>query len=149
MLLLISFKVLEAVVKNRLEPAYESQARINQAGFKKKKGCRDQIFAIRQIIERREEFKRCTNLIFIDFIAAFVSVDQNCIWRICSNLGLPENLVELLRAMYSETYSQVRAYNSLSKNFEIHSGVRQGLSLSPFLFNLTIDWIYMTGNAEK
>ena len=140
-LFLIAFKILQAVVKNRLEPAYESHTRINQAGFKKKKGCRDQIFAIRQIVERREEIKRCTNLIFIDFKAAFDSVDRNCIWRICSNLALPENLVELLRAAYSETYSQVHAYNSLSKSFKIHSGVRQGSILSPFLFNLTIDWI--------
>ena len=76
-LLNIAFKILEAVLKNRLEPAYKG--RPNQAGFKKNKGCRDQIFAIRQILEQREEFKRLTNLIFIDFKAAFDSVDRNCI----------------------------------------------------------------------
>ena len=43
--------------------------------------------------------------------------------------------------MYSETYSQVRAYKSLSKSFKIHSGVRQGSILTRFLFNLTVDWI--------
>ena len=35
-------KVLEAVIKNRLEPANTKAARINQAGFKKGVGCRDQ-----------------------------------------------------------------------------------------------------------
>ena len=105
-LLNFACKILQAVLKNRLEPAYKG--RPNQAGFKKNKGCRDQIFAIRQILEQREEFKRLTNLIFIDFKAAFDSVDRNCIWRICKDLGLPDKLLDVLQMLYSETYSRVR-----------------------------------------
>ena len=47
----------------------------------------------------------------------------------------------VLKAMYSETYSQVRVYNAMSRKFKIVSGVRQGSNLSPFLINLTIDWV--------
>ena len=43
--------------------------------------------------------------------------------------------------MYSEYYSQVRAYNAMSPKFNIVGGVRQGSIFSPYLFNLTIDWI--------
>ena len=138
-LLSIAFKILEAVIKNRLEPAYIGRA--NQAGFKKNKGCRDQIFALRQILEQREEFKRLTNLVFIDFKAAFDSVDRMCIWRICENLGLPDTLLNVLRMLYAETYSQVRVYGTMSRQFRILSGVRQCSILAPFLFNLAIDWI--------
>ena len=96
---------------------------------------------IRQILEQREEFKRLTNLVFIDFKAAFDSVDRKCIWRICENLGLPDTLLNVLRMLYAETYSQVRVYGTLSRQFSILSGVRQGSILAPFLFNLAIDWI--------
>ena len=40
-LIAIALKVLEAVIKKRLEPAFTKAARINQAGFKKGVGCRD------------------------------------------------------------------------------------------------------------
>ena len=40
-------------MKKRLEPLY--CGRPNQAGFKSNKGCRDQNFAIPQILEQREE----------------------------------------------------------------------------------------------
>ena len=42
--------------------------------------------------------------------------------------------------MYTETFSTVRVYNSLSKPFAIVSGVRKGSILAPFLFNLVIEW---------
>ena len=133
--------MLEAVLKNRREPAYTNYARKNQAGFKPGRGCRDQIFSIRQIIEQREEYKRMTHLIFIDFKAAFDSVHRECIWNICKALGLDSGLIDILRAMYTETYCQVRAYNSITDKFSILSEVRQGSVLSPFLINLAIDGV--------
>ena len=42
-LIAIALKVLEAVIKNRLELAYTKAARINQASFKKSVACRDQV----------------------------------------------------------------------------------------------------------
>ena len=55
--------------------------------------------------------------------------------------GLPEKALNVLKAMYSETYSQVRVKNTISLKFKIVSGVRQGSILSTFLFNHCIDWI--------
>ena len=40
-LLNIEFKILEAILKNKIETAYESVARKIQAGYKAKRGCRD------------------------------------------------------------------------------------------------------------
>ena len=106
-LLNIGFKVLEAVLKNRLEPAYESVARKNQAGFKRNQECRDQIFTIRQLDAQRYRFDRQTVLVFVDFKAAFYSVVRNIIWTIVETHGLPGNIADILKYMYTETLRQV------------------------------------------
>ena len=140
-LIAIALKVLEAVIKNRLEPAYTKAARINQAGFKKGVGCRDQVFTLRQILEQRYQFSRWTVLIFIDFKAAFDSVNPEAIWTILSNLGLDPIIINILRTMHAKTTSKVSVNITLSREFEIANGVRQGSIIAPFLFNLVIDWI--------
>ena len=131
-----AFKIPEAAIKDTLEAAYTG--RKNQAGFKRGNGCRDQIFAIRQILEPREEFKRNSILIFIDFKAAFDSINQQYIWNKCEEPGMEKRLLEILKCIYTETNSQVKVYSSMSDQPQTFSGVRQGSVLSS-LFNLAID----------
>ena len=52
---------------------------------------------------------------------------------------MPRKYVNLFKALYNTTTGQVRAYGSLSPQFDISSGVRQGCPASPFLFNFVID----------
>ena len=140
-LLSIGLKVLESIVLHRLRPAYESHARENQCGFRPGRGCIDQIFVLRQILERRHEFRQPTVACFVDFAAAFDSVDRNVLWKIAEAAGAPRNLLEIMRAMYAATESCVRVYGSTSEPFEISTGVRQGSILSPWLFNLCLDYV--------
>ena len=51
-LLCIGFKVLESILLTRLTEAYEPHARDNQVGFKKKRGCCDQVFTLRNEYSR-------------------------------------------------------------------------------------------------
>ena len=143
-LLCIGFKLLETILLARLTEAYEPAARDNQAGFRKKRGCRDQVFAPRQILEQRSEFNRSTVMTFIDFKAAFDSVNRNAIWQIFERLGMPQKIANIIRNMYTDTNSIVKMNNNLSDPFPVRSGVRQGGVLSPFLFNLLIDWVMHT-----
>ena len=80
------------------------------------------------------------HLTFIDFQAAFDSVSKDVIWKICESLGMPEQMIELLKAFYKETFSQVRVKNCLTRTFEIMTGVRQRSVLYPLLFIIAIDW---------
>ena len=87
-------------------------------------------------------------LVFIDFKAAFDSVNRKSIWKVCYSLGMPNELLDILKAMYTETFCRIRVYNSLSRPFAVVSGVRQGSILSPFLFNLIIDWIMRSATSD-
>ena len=143
-LLDIALKVFEGVVIDRIKAARDSDTRENQAGFRSGRGCVDQIFALRQVIEARNEYNRPTYVGFVDFSAAFDSVDRSALWLIMEADGVPANLVSMFKAMYASTKCCVKVYNTKSTPFEVKTGVRQGGISSPMLFNWVIDWVLKT-----
>ncbi len=148
-LLNIAYKIMEKILLNRLLPDREKNIRENQAGFRPGRGCIDQIFTLRQILELRHEFRRPTVVAFLDFSAAFDSVDRESIWSLLELDGLPPKLKWLCAAMYARTNCVIRAYGEHSKEFETRTGVRQGGVLSPCLFNICIDHVLKDALDDK
>ena len=140
-LLCVCMKILEWIILKRMSGLYENILRENQAGFRPGRGCIDQIFSLRAMLELRYEFRRPTIITFVDFKAAFDSVDRDGLWNILYWDGVPLKLRNILKAMYLQTQSTVRAYGQLSEPFIIRSGVRQGALLSPGLFSGSINWV--------
>ena len=148
-LLNVALKLLEAVLLRRLRPVCDEKiARENQAGFRVNRGCCDQIFTLRQLIEMRYEYRRPTVMTFIDFKSAFDSVDRSVMWLVAESLGIPAKIVRILKVMYTDTFCRVRAYGSVSDSFTVSTGVRQGGVLSPFLFNMLIDHVMCSATSE-
>ena len=71
-----------------------------QAGFRKGIGARDQIANILWIIEKAIEFQK-NIYFFIDYAKAFDCVDQNKLWKILKEIGIPYHLTCLLRNLYA------------------------------------------------
>ena len=68
-----------------------------QAGFRKGRGTRDQIANICWIIEKAREFQKNIYFCFIDYAKAFHCVDDNKLWKILQEMGVPDHLTCLLR----------------------------------------------------
>ena len=102
-LLPIALEICEPVLLQRITNAYESAARQNQAGSRTKRGCRDHIFALRRTLEQRYEYSRHIYSTFIDFKVAFDSVCKEVIWKISRNLGMPDKILSIFKAMYKDT----------------------------------------------
>ena len=134
-------KIFAKILVNRLNVERENRIRHSQAGFRPGRGCTDHLFSLRRILEHRSKYQQTTIACFIDFRAAFDSIDRECLWRILRADGVPEKLVKIIRAYYSATSAQVRTGGNLSNAFPLTSGVRQGCALSPMLFNWVIDWV--------
>ena len=62
-----------------------------QAGFRIGRGTRDQIANIRWIIKKAREFQK-NIYFFIDYATAFDYVDQNELWKILQEMGIPDHL---------------------------------------------------------
>ena len=140
-LLSIPGKVFNRILLERMKASIDETLRENQAGFRKGRSCIDQIATLRIIIEQSEEWNSPLLINFIDYKKAFDSVDRGTLWKLMRHYGIPEKLVNLVQASYEGTVSRVVHDGQLSDGFEVTTGVRQGCLLSPFLFNLAIDWI--------
>lgn len=140
-LLSIAGKVLTIIIRSRLEPLYESSCREQQAGFRRGRGCTDQIFTLRRCLERRLRHGQPTVVCFIDFAAAFDSVHRASMWNVLRKCGVPPVFVDIIVELYDGALSKVRLDSGTTASFPVASGVRQGCVLSPMLFNLALDWI--------
>ena len=116
-----------------------------QAGFRKRRGTRDQIANTCWIIEKAREFQKNIYFCFIDYTKAFDCVDHNKLWKILQEMGIPDHLTCLLRNLYAGQEAAVRTGHGTTDWFQIRKGVHQGYILSPCLFNLHAE--YFIGNA--
>ena len=123
-------KVLLKIIQKRMEPYMEQQLSEMQAGFRKRRGTRDQIANIRWIMETAREYQKDLCMCFIDYSKAFDCVDHNKLWIILIEMGVPHHLVTLMKCLYTNQEAAVRTEYGLTDWFSIGKGVRQGCILS-------------------
>ena len=75
-------KVMLKILQARLQQYTNHELPDVQAGFRKGRGTRDQIYNIRWIIEKAREFQKNIYFFFIDYTKAFDCVDHNKLLKI-------------------------------------------------------------------
>ena len=66
-------------------------------------------------------------------------MSRDSLWKILQICGVPQELSVLVRQLYTDTRGAVRLASSLSEEFIIETGVKQGCVIAPDLFNCVID----------
>jgi hypothetical protein len=150
MLLSIPSKVLCKVILNRIDEKIDNKLREEQAGFRAGKGCVDQIFTLRTVIEQCVEFNKPLHVNFVDFSKAFDSIHRQTLWKILRSYGIPEKMIIMITKFYDNFQACVSVGNNKTSDFfKISTGVRQGCILSPILFILVIDWVMKKTTEDK
>ncbi|KAJ4436467.1 hypothetical protein ANN_16498, partial [Periplaneta americana] len=137
--LLLTYKILSNILLRRLTPYVDEINGDHQCGFRRNRSTIDQIFSIRQIMEKKWEYKGTVHQLFIDFKKAYDSIKREVLYDILIEFGIPKKLVRLIKMCLSETYRRVRIGQFLSDAFPIHCGLKQGDALSPLLFNFALE----------
>ena len=100
-------------------------------------------------MEKVTEFQKNIYFCFIDYAKAFDCVDQNKLWKILKEMGIPDNLTCLLRNLYAVQEATVRTGHGTTDWFQIGKGVCQGHIMSPCLFNLYAEYIMRNAGPEE
>ena len=139
-LLSIPSKVFTRVILNRIKPRAEALLRENQCGFHKGRGCTDQLFSLRVLMEKAREYHRPLYICFVDLHKAYDSINRAALRSVLQYCyHLPSKLLKIIEALHSNTSATVRTYSKISDHFSVSSDVKHGCVLAPTLFNLYFD----------
>ena len=105
-----------------------------QAGFRKGRGTRDQTTNIRWIIGKEREFQKNIYFCFIDSAKAFDCVDNNKLWKILEEMGIPDHPTCLLRNLYAGQEATVRTGHETTDWFKTGKGSSSRLYIITLLF---------------
>ena len=120
-----------------------------QCGFRPGKSTIDQIFTLRQILEKTHEKQIDTDHIFIDYKAAFVSLIRDRVFAAISEHGIAAKLIRLCKMTLSNSYSSVKIAMELSEPFDTVRGFTQGNHLSCDLFNFVMESVQRKAGVHR
>ena len=149
-----SYKVFNQCLLRRLETETASFLSEWQAGFRRNRGCRDNILTLRSIYDEMLEEGRKLYVSFIDYSAAFDSVSHKFIDKALKAAGASPKSRALFRAIYEAASATTRVQGTdgaevLSESFPINRGVVQGDITSPLYFILALELILRTHDTNR
>ena len=147
-LLSIPGKVYARILTVRMMEITESRVSEEQGGFRKGRGCVDQIFTVRMTAEKYLAKGKKLYVAFMDLEKAYDRVDWNALWDVLKIYGVGGQLLDGIKAFYKEASACVRVDGEFSDSFDIRVGVRQGCVMSPWLFNIYIDGVIREMKAK-
>ena len=116
-------KVTLKILQTRLQQYMNHEPPDVQAGFRKGRGTRDQIANIHWIIKEAREFQKNIYFSFIDYTKAFDCVDQNKLWKILKEMGIPDHLTCLLKNLYAGQETITRTKHGTADWFKVGKGL--------------------------
>jgi sorting nexin-29 len=84
-----------------------------QCAYRGEQSTVDQIFTIRQILGKCSEHGKDTHHLFIDFKAAYDSIDRRSLCAAMEELNIPQKLISLVKATMNNTQCRVKTQNKL------------------------------------
>lgn len=137
-LLCVAYKIFTDLLRQRITPYVEENIGQYQGGFRRGKSTIDQLFIVRQIMEKSWEYDTGIFQLFIDFKQAYDTINREALCSAMLEMGIPTKLVNLTRMTMYNTKGRVKIQQRLTDEFIIEQGLRQGDGLAPILFNIAL-----------
>lgn len=143
-LLNIAYKIFASIMCERLKPHVIRIIGPYQCGFMPGKSTTDQIFTLRQILEKTQEHQVDTHHLFVDFKQAYDTPNRNELFAAMNKFNIPMKLIKLSRMTLQNTVSCVKSAGNTTNTFSTVRGFRQGDALSCSFFNILLEMIVNT-----
>jgi len=112
-------------------------------------GCNENIAILQNIINGAKANRKDLAIVFVDLAKAFDSVGHKHLIKALQRVRLPKAFVELINNMYTNNTTVVEGHGSSTGQIKIEKGVKQGDPLSPILFNIAMDPLICSLEANK
>ena len=140
-LLSVPGKLYSRILIDRARSVTENVLEEEQSGFRKGRGCVDQVYALRSILEKMNEKQKVAFMAFLDLEKAYDRVQRESLWEVLKIYGIGGKLLNAIKSFYRCSESCVRVCQEESEWFEVKVGLRQGCVMSPWLFNVYMDGV--------
>jgi len=107
----------------------ENKDEEEQSGFRTGRTCTDNIFCMKQVIEKRNATNQETHVLFVDLTKVYDSILILKLWEVLGESNINNTLIKALQNLYGNT-AQVKIGNTLSHPFNITKGLCQGCCIS-------------------
>jgi sorting nexin-29 len=124
-LLNVTYKMLSNIIFKGLNVCTEKTVGEYQCGFLPNRSTIDQIFVMRQTMEKCYEYNTDLHMLFIDFKQAVDSIDRNQLFMALESYGIPEKITRLLKMTLNDNTSKVlvamfRLYTTVYTTYSEH-----------------------------
>lgn len=126
------------IIRDLIEQEYMNKEEEEQSGFRAGRTCTDNIFCLKQVIEKRSAVSQETHLMFIDLQKAYDTVPVKKLWKVLHETNVNHTIIRALKNLYDGTSSRVKIGNNFSEKFPVDKGLRQGCCVSPTLFKIYV-----------
>lgn len=143
------YKLLTKIITNRLTNKLDFYQPPEQAGFRKGYSTIDHLQTIRNLLEKATEYNIPLYLAFIDYEKAFDTIEVWTVLQALDNARVDSRYSDLMKYIYEKATSTIKIDNDTkTKQIKLERGVRQGDTISPKLFTLTLEDIFKKLNWE-
>lgn len=110
-----------------------------QKGFCRVDGTGEHIAALKTVVHQVVNNFQNMTVAWLDLTNAFGSVPHAVMQKAIKALGFPKRFCKIVRDLYEESFTAVKANGEKTGEIEIEAGTKQGDPISPLLFNLCME----------
>ena len=140
-LLSIPGKVYGRVIIEKVRLMTENLIGEEQCGFRRGRGCVDQVFTLKQLSEKFLNKNKNLYVAYMDLEKAYDRIDRDALWNVLRMYGVGGNILGAIQSFYDESEACVRVDREEGEWFNVKVGLRQGCVMSPWLFNIFMDGV--------
>ena len=111
------YKIFAIILNQRLVDIIETELGDYHSGFRPNRSTIDNIFIIRQIIEKCYEYNIDIHNIFIDYTHAFDSIKKNKILDSLIQYKIPPKLIRLVKLTLENTTAKIKVNNLYTSEY--------------------------------
>ena len=129
------------IIKDKMTYIMEMEEMISeeQNGFRKNRRGTENIYVLKELIEDAVKENKQLYCTFLDIEKAYDTVKRELLWEILERVGFDHHIISIIKSMYRDTTATYQWNGITIENVKSERGLRQGCTLSPFLFTLIME----------